>query len=88
MTNWKYSISDFESIKKEIDGFIELLETKKNQYESDMKNYKLKNELFVFIEPLIKCSISTAINKFKERTRKDYFILEQDNQEFIKFFDN
>lgn len=88
VTNWKYSISDFESIKKEIDGFIELLETKKNQYESDMKNYKLKNELFVFIEPLIKCSISTAINKFKERTRKDYFILEQDNQEFIKFFDN
>ncbi len=53
-----------------------------------MKNYKLKNELFVLIEPLIKCSISTAINKFKERTRKDYFILEQDNQEFIKFFDN
>ncbi len=30
VTNWKYSISDFESIKKEIDGFIELLETKKN----------------------------------------------------------
>ena len=88
VTNWKYSISDFESIKKEIDGFIELLETKQNQYESDMKNYKLKNELFVFIEPLIKCSISTAINKFKERTRKDYLILEQDNQEFIKFFNN
>lgn len=88
VTNWKYSISDFESIKKEIDGFIELLETKQNQYESDMKNYKLKNELFVFIEPLIKCSISTAINKFKERIRKDYLILEQDNQEFIKFFNN
>lgn len=88
VTNWQYSISDFESIKKEIDGFIELLETKQNQYESDMKNCKLKNELFVFIEPLIKCSISTAINKFKERTRKDYLILEQDNQEFIKFFNN
>ncbi len=88
VTNWKYSISDFESIKKEIDGFIGLLETKKNQYESDMKNYKLRNELFIFIEPLIKCSISTAIDKFKERTRKDYLVLEQDNQEFIKFLNN
>lgn len=53
-----------------------------------MKNYKLRNELFIFIEPLIKCSISTAIDKFKERTRKDYLVLEQDNQEFIKFLNN
>lgn len=47
VTNWKYSISDFESIKTEIDGFIELLETKKDQYESNMKNYKLKNFLYL-----------------------------------------
>lgn len=77
-TNWRCEVSDFESIKLEIDRFIESLETKQNQYTADIENRKTENEIYVSIEPVVAQSVSIVIAGFKAGISESFVSLAQE----------
>lgn len=77
-TNWRCEVSDFESIKQEIDRFIESLETKQNQYTANIENRKTENEIYVSIEPVVAQSVSIVIAGFKAGISESFASLAQE----------
>ncbi|MDO5151161.1 MAG: hypothetical protein Q4D76_17495 [Oscillospiraceae bacterium] len=80
-TNWKCEVSDFESIKQEINRYVETLEAKQTQYTNNIENQKSENEIYVSIEPVVIQSISIVIAGFKSGISESFSSLAQEFEE-------
>lgn len=87
MVNWRYSVSDFENIKQDIDSFFKSLEFKQEQYEKCLKKYKSENEFYTSIESLIVYSFTTVIKRFQSSIRESFLLLERICQDLKRFSD-
>lgn len=77
-TNWRCEVSDFESIKQEINRFVEALEAKLNQYTNNIENQKSENEIYISIEPVVAQSISIVIAGFRSGISESFSSLAQE----------
>lgn len=77
-TNWRCEVSDFESIKQEINRFVESLEAMQNQYTNNIENQKSENEIYISIEPVVAQSISIVIAGFKSGISESFASLAQE----------